>query len=290
MAKSILVPVDGSEIVSKALGFAATIARQHDGTIHLLHVFNPNRVPEGLEDYSRSEKIQETPQNVYLTFIGNRILTDSKDEIMEKGARNIETELVTGDPASEIISYAKAHQIDMIVMATRGLGSVTSQVCRETDRTCVIVKKALLDGKRVLIVDDEPDILETLEELLPMCHLSKSSTFEKARELLETEYFDIAVLDIMGVNGYELLEIANKRKVMAVMLTAHALSPEDTLKSFKRGAAYFVPKDKISDIVTYLSDVLEAKEKGKHFWWRWFDRFGYFYEKKFGSKIEGVTI
>jgi len=290
MIKKILVPVDGSELVRKALDFAATLARQHDGTIHLLHVFNPTRVPEGLEDYSRSEKLQETPQNIYLTFVGNRILTDSKNEILEKGVNNIETELVTGYPASEIIRYAKAHQIDTIVMATRGLGSVTSQVCRETDRTCVVVKKALLDGKRVLIVDDEPDILETLEELLPMCHLSKTSTFEKARQLLETEYFDIAVLDIMGVNGYELLEIASKRRMLAVMLTAHALSPEDTLKSFQRGAAYFVPKDKISEIATYLNDVLEAKKKGKHSWWRWFDRFGYFYEKKFGSKIEGLTI
>lgn len=289
MIKNILVPIDGSELTRKALDFAAGIACQNDATIHLLHVFDQNRLPEGLEDYSRSEKIQETPESVYLTFIGNRIVADSKDEIMGKGVKNLETKVVTGDPGTEITYYAKTRQIDMIVMATRRLGNVTTQVCSETDRICVIVKKALLDGKSVLIVDDEPDVLETLEELLPMCHLSKASNFEKAKELLETEYFDIAVLDIMGVNGYELLEIANKRKVMAIMLTAHALSPEDTVKSFNRGAAYFVPKDKISDIVTYLTDILEAKEKGKHSWWRWFDRFGYFYEKKFGSKIGALN-
>jgi DNA-binding NtrC family response regulator len=136
--------------------------------------------------------------------------------------------------------------------------------------------------KRVLIVDDEPDVLETLEDLLGMCDVVKASDFDSARDLLEVQYFDIAVLDIMGVDGYKLLEIANKRGVMAVMLTAHALSPEDTVKSFEGGAAYYVPKDKISDITTYLNDILEAKEMGKKPWWRWLDRFAYFYDEKFG--------
>ena len=27
----------------------------------------------------------------------------------------------------------------------------------------------LLDGKKILIVDDEPDVLDTLEDLLSMC-------------------------------------------------------------------------------------------------------------------------
>ena len=139
-----------------------------------------------------------------------------------------------------------------------------------------------LKFKEILIVDDEPDVLEALEELLPMCDVVKASSFEEAKDLLEAQYFDIAILDIMGVDGYQLLEIANKRKVMAVMLTAHALSPEDTAKSFKEGAAYFVPKEKMSEIVTYLNDILETKEQGKSFWSRWIDRFAVYYDEKFG--------
>jgi DNA-binding NtrC family response regulator len=142
----------------------------------------------------------------------------------------------------------------------------------------------LLAHKRILIVDDEPDVLDTLESLLPMCEVVRATTFEQARKLLETETFDMAILDIMGVDGYGLLETANQRKVIAVMLTAHALSPEDTVKSYREGAAYFVPKEKMGDIVTYLNDVLEAGEKGKHFWWRWLDRFAAHYEKKFGAE------
>ena len=44
-----------------------------------------------------------------------------------------------------------------------------------------------LSGKRVLIVDDEPDVLETLEGLLPMCHVSKASNFAEAEKLLQDE-------------------------------------------------------------------------------------------------------
>jgi DNA-binding NtrC family response regulator len=146
----------------------------------------------------------------------------------------------------------------------------------------------LLDYKRVLLVDDEPDVLDTLEEELSMCDVVKARTFEEAKEFLETQYFDIAVLDIMGVNGYRLLEIAREKGVLAVMLTAHALSPEDTVKSFKEGAALYVPKDKLMDMPTYLNDVLEAREQGKKVWWRWLDRFGAYYNKKFGANWRKV--
>ena len=145
-----------------------------------------------------------------------------------------------------------------------------------------MTEKSLLDYKRILIVDDEPDVLETLEELLTMCDLEKASNFDDAKELLETQYFDIAILDIMGVDGYVLLDIAKKRDVIAVMLTAHALSPDNIVKSYKEGAASYIPKDEMTNITTYLNDILEAKEEGKNFWWRWFDRLGAFCERKFG--------
>ncbi|MBL7203697.1 MAG: response regulator [Desulfobacteraceae bacterium] len=146
------------------------------------------------------------------------------------------------------------------------------------------MEKNLLDGKRVLIVDDEPDVLETLEELLlPMCDVEKAITFDGAKELLESQYFDMAILDIMGVDGYKLLEIANEKDVVAVMLTAHALSPDHIVRSHKEGAASYIPKDEMANITTFLEDILEAKEKGKHPWRRWLERIGNTYcRKKFG--------
>ena len=146
----------------------------------------------------------------------------------------------------------------------------------------MMAKKNLLEGKRILIVDDEPDVLQTLADLLSTCDVTKASSFSEAKDLLETRYFDLTILDIMGVQGYELLEIANKAGIVAVMLTAHALSPEYIVKSYKEGAASYLPKDEIANISTFLLDILEAKERGKNPWWRWFDRFTTYFDKKFG--------
>ena len=142
--------------------------------------------------------------------------------------------------------------------------------------------KKMLRGKRVLIVDDEEDVLEFLIEILDMCKIDKALTFEEAKDLLENNHYHIAVLDIMGVRGYELLEIANKRNIPALMLTAHALSKENLKKSFEKGASYYVPKDEISKIDIFLADILEALEKKKNVWVKWYDRLSGFCDKRFG--------
>jgi DNA-binding NtrC family response regulator len=143
-------------------------------------------------------------------------------------------------------------------------------------------KRNLLRGKRVLAVDDELDVLRTLEELLHMCTVVKASTFDEAKELLENKYFDIVILDIMGVDGYRLLDIAKERGMVAVMLTAHALSSENIIKSYKEGAASFLPKEKMTEIPALLNELLELLEKGKSPWLRWLDRWVSYYDEKFG--------
>jgi DNA-binding NtrC family response regulator len=144
----------------------------------------------------------------------------------------------------------------------------------------------LLQNKRILIVDDEPDVLETLEDLLPMCQIQKAGNYTEAKRLLEEAYFDMAILDIMGVDGYKLLEIAQEKNVIGVMLTAHALDIQNIKRSYREGAASYLPKEEMQNISTYLNDILEAKEQGKHLWWRWFDRFGAYFSRKFGPNWE----
>jgi len=139
-----------------------------------------------------------------------------------------------------------------------------------------------LKGLRILIVDDEPDVLETLEELLTMCTVEKASSFDAAKKLLENQEFDMAILDIMGVDGYDLLEIATEKGVIAVMLTARALSFDNIERSYEEGASSYIPKEEMANITTFLTDILEAKAAGKHFWYRWPDRLHSFLERQFG--------
>jgi CheY-like chemotaxis protein len=141
----------------------------------------------------------------------------------------------------------------------------------------------ILNGKLVIIVDDETDILESLKGLLPMCKLDVASSFEEARLLLESKFYDIAILDIMGVGGYDLLEIANKRNIPALMLTAHALSEDHLRKSAEKGASFYVPKEEITKIPIFVADVLEAKEEGTNAWLKWFDRLSTYFDKRFGG-------
>ena len=143
--------------------------------------------------------------------------------------------------------------------------------------------KNILDGKRILIVDDEPDILETLVEILDMCLVDSAPDFETAQKFLNKNRYDLAILDIMGVRGYELLEIANERNIPALMLTAHAVSPDNLVKSIKGGAQSYIPKDKISEITVYIAEILESRERGGEKGTDWFKKLEPYFDKKFGK-------
>jgi len=145
-------------------------------------------------------------------------------------------------------------------------------------------EKNLLDGKKILVVDDEPDVLESLEDLLSMCEVITASNFEDARGLIEQEQFDLIILDIMGVSGYDLLALATGKNMTAVMLTAHALTPENIVKSYREGAAYFLPKEEMVNITSFIEEILEAQQKGKGTWDNWMNRLAGYCERTFGDR------
>jgi CheY-like chemotaxis protein len=138
-----------------------------------------------------------------------------------------------------------------------------------------------LKGKTILAVDDEPDVLATLEELLDMCPVVKKTNYDDAAEYLNTGNPDLAILDIMGVNGFELLKLCVAKKIDAVMLTAHAFSVESLKKSLNLGARAYLPKEKIADIVSFLEDVVTMEHNQN--WQRLFNRLGRFLNSNFGA-------
>ena len=141
-------------------------------------------------------------------------------------------------------------------------------------------KDSMLKDKVVLVVDDEPDVLETVEEELDMCMIHKAADYDTAIQHLLSYTYDIVILDIMGVNGFELLKTSVSRGFPTVMLTAHALSPESLKKSIKLGAVSFLPKEKISELDSFLEDVVLGA--GKPVWEKLFDKMGAYFDKRFG--------
>ncbi len=140
-----------------------------------------------------------------------------------------------------------------------------------------------IQGKRILVVDDEPDVLDSLAELLDACQVDQAETYDQALELLDQQPYDAAILDIMGVSGYGLLEKTAERGIPTLMLTAHALSSDDFVQSIRGGAEAYVPKDRISDIAVFLADVMEAQHRGPGRKRKWLDRLDAFFEDKFGT-------
>lgn len=141
----------------------------------------------------------------------------------------------------------------------------------------------ILFGKYILIVDDEQDVLDTLFDLLSNCKIDMAASYDEAREMFEKNKYDIAILDIMGVDGYGLLEIANQKNVPAIMLTAHALSADNLLKSAKKGAAYYAPKEELFNIKAIIAEVIDAIENDKSTWEKMFNRLAGFYDRQFNG-------
>jgi len=121
--------------------------------------------------------------------------------------------------------------------------------------------ESILNGKTILAVDDEPDILSVLEaEILgaaPKCKFEKATTYEEATKKLESQPYDLVILDIMGIRGFDLLDLAVTKNFRVAVLTAHALSPEALKKSIELGARAYLPKDKLGEVVPFIEDVLK---------------------------------
>ncbi len=132
--KNILVPVDFSDYSRQATRIAVDIAREFDARIHLLHVF----------ERANAAHFQWIPETVRIQFdinpdVRERILTELKtykDDTIPHWSLEVVEE---GLAYREIITYAEEHEIDLIVMATRGLnkfeyfwmwGSSTERVVR----------------------------------------------------------------------------------------------------------------------------------------------------------------
>ncbi|WP_300458235.1 FIST N-terminal domain-containing protein [Desulfobacula sp.] len=143
-----------------------------------------------------------------------------------------------------------------------------------------MTKESALKDKVILIVDDEADILETVQEELSMCLLHKAQDYDTAKQYLASYTYDIVILDIMGVDGFELLKDSVHRGFPTTMLTAHALTPEALKQSIKLGAVFFLPKEKLFELKEFLETAVLKEKKAS--WSYFFDTFGKYLSNRFG--------
>jgi len=151
--------------------------------------------------------------------------------------------------------------------------------------------ESILNGKKILLVDDEIDVMMLVEEEIlyscPHCHIDKAGTYEEGAKLLKSRAYDVVLLDIMGIRGFDLLKLAVSRNFKVAMLTVHALTPEALRKSIEMSARAYLPKEKLGEIVPFLEDVLKYEYLPG--WKRVMDKLKTFFDAKFESDWEKKT-
>ena len=142
MIKKILVATDGSEDARKAVEFASDLATKYKATVYLIHVVTPLRsIPEidgGL--LQQWEDLHEKQ--------AQKIIDEAERVVKKRGVESYQAGIVQGVPAEQIIEFARKNSVDIIVMGSRGvgtlemlmLGSVSTKVCHLADCSCVTVK------------------------------------------------------------------------------------------------------------------------------------------------------
>jgi nucleotide-binding universal stress UspA family protein/CheY-like chemotaxis protein len=277
----ILVGYDGGEVGRLALSLARDMAG-----IHSAQVFVVTSMTGG-----SSEKKADIEKAVAGLEFAGQFLKNS-------GIQCEATQSVRGlSPGEDLVKFAEDNNIDHIFIGIRKTSRAQKAILGSTARYVILkapcpvtsVKfdledlssQELLKDRNILVVDDEPDILETVEELLDTCLLDLADSFDTAKALLKKNQYDLAILDIMGVSGYDILDLARKKKVPALMLTAHALTPENLKESIQKGAASYIPKDELANLPDHAADVIRARLQGSQ--GSWFSTLRPFFDKTFGK-------
>ncbi|MBU1182486.1 MAG: universal stress protein [Proteobacteria bacterium] len=148
MIKKILVPTDGSKGSENAIQMAAELAKNHNAELYILYVVPKGEIPKKVVDYLREERIDGGLGKLSTKVIGETVLEPVLKKVNSQGVKAVKWMVLRGDPAQEILKFAKSRKVDMIVMGKSGqrgikgllLGSVSHKVCNLAECACVTVK------------------------------------------------------------------------------------------------------------------------------------------------------
>ncbi|WP_413171572.1 universal stress protein [Anabaena azotica] len=139
MLKTILVALDGSEIAERVIQTLGDLVLSPNTNVILCHVFP---TPESEIELPADRPQPDSPKFSYFH------IEKQMQSYQEKLPVKSELELVSGDPADEIIRLANIYKADLVVIGSRGLtgmkrivqGSVSTQVMEEANCSVLVVK------------------------------------------------------------------------------------------------------------------------------------------------------
>ncbi len=128
MLKNILLAFDGSEYSNRALQYAKTLAERFEATLWLVHIFTHTSDLLGYEDYEKFYSKRKA---------GGQTLLDEALQELSNTRLDVREELQEGPEAESILNIAKNCQADLIVMGTRGHGTLKGLLVGSVSRKVI---------------------------------------------------------------------------------------------------------------------------------------------------------
>lgn len=146
MIDSILVPIDGSAHSKKALEYASKIASRFSADISLVNVREGVATEQTMVMGSSHVTV---PLDIEEARSAGKAITDAATELIKKNGLEVaRADILVGSAANRILETAALHDVDTIIMGSRGLsdlkgllmGSVSHKVGHLATCTCIIVR------------------------------------------------------------------------------------------------------------------------------------------------------
>jgi nucleotide-binding universal stress UspA family protein len=115
MFQKILLAVDGSVHSDKAADYAAGLATAFRATLFVVHAYPQTSDMLGYDDFERLVARRKSAGQTVLDRVRQRL---------EKHDLTPQEDLLEGPEAEAILASAEAHKADLVVMGTRGLGTI----------------------------------------------------------------------------------------------------------------------------------------------------------------------
>lgn len=157
--------------------------------------------------------------------------------------------------------------VDKSSKLTRSESVMISQGLSAGVQAALAASMSMLNGRRVLIVDDDPDTLQMLSVMLEerQAEVQAASSTEEAMEMLEWYQPHVVVVDLAmpGEDGYSLIQRIRRheqlvrRTIPAVALTAQ-VRVEDRARALSAGFNMFVPKPvEVDELITAICNLTD---------------------------------
>ena len=284
MFKKILVPLDGSSLSEQVIPLATELL---DGGAEEATLFTVGQPPKatrlrrkGLRRPFPLAALGGTLSGDVVPAIPD-VSAETRDQAIEREehkllmyldragrplvttGRPVHGAVRIGDPARELIDFAREGGFDLVVMATHGRsglrqtlqGSVTAEVIRSGVAPVLVVRpkqQAPVNGAaapvRVLLIDDQTDVHSALAQRLRRDHrlevVGTASSVVEAADLLADARPDIVLLDIHGrrQHGVDACKALGQLTDAQVIVFAAYMTPELWAAVHEAGAADYLLK------------------------------------------------